>query len=48
MSSDQFKGMLDSLEASAQQNYNRSHFSKKDGNELKQEYEDFFKVVETN
>jgi hypothetical protein len=37
--------MLDSLAASANQNYNRSYFSKKDGNELKQEYEDFFKEI---
>ena len=34
------------MAASAKQDYNRSHFSKMDVKDLKQEYEDFFAAEE--
>ena len=34
------------MAASAKQDYNRSHFSRMDVKDLKQEYEDFFAVEE--
>ena len=46
MSSEAFKGYSESMAASERQDYNRSHFSKKDIKDLKQEYEDFFAVEE--
>ena len=46
MSSDTFKGYNESMAASERQDYNRSHFSKKDVKDLKQEYESFFAAPE--
>ena len=46
ISSEKFKGYQESMAASAKQDYNRSHFSKMDVKDLKQEYEDFFAAEE--